>query len=94
MDKDTAKQIMDRMLACIDILNEVVQIAHANCGEHEDKVVRRGVGYVLSEMQDRLTDPIFREYPDLVPEGIDYTPLKGSTLSEMAREIELATGPR
>lgn len=94
MDKDTAKQIMDRMLACIDILNEVVQIAHAKCGEHEDKVVRRGVGYVLSEMQDRLTDPIFREYPDLIPEGIDYTPLEGSTLSEMAKKIELATGPR
>ena len=61
MDKDTAKQIMARMETCINLLSEVVQVAHANCGEHEEKVVRRGVGHVLSEIQDRLTDPIYRE---------------------------------
>src|SRR6185436_11656487 len=54
MDKDTAKQIIVRMETCINLLSEVVQIAHANCGEHEDRVVRRGVGNVLSEIQDRL----------------------------------------
>ena len=84
MDKDTAKQIMVRMETCINLLSEVVQIAHVNCGEHEDRVVRRGVGLVLSEIQDRLTDPIYREYPDLLPQGIDYAPLEGPTLSEMA----------
>jgi hypothetical protein len=87
MDKATAKQIIIRMDSCMNLLNEVVQIAHANCGEQEDRVVRRGVGYVLSEMQDRLTDPILREYPDMVPQGITYTPLKGPTLSDLAAKI-------
>jgi hypothetical protein len=84
MDKDTARQLMTRLETCINVLSEVVQIAHANCGEHEDKLVRLGVGYVLSEIQDRLTDPIYREYPELIPQGVDYTPLEGPTLSEMA----------
>jgi hypothetical protein len=88
MDEDTARQIMTRMQTCINLLSEVVQVAHARCGEREDRVVRLGVGYVLSEIQDRITDPIFREYPDLLPPGIDYTPLKGPTLSEMASETE------
>lgn len=84
MDKGTAKEIIVRMETCINLLSEVVQIAHANCGEHEDRVVRRGIGNILSEIQDRLTDPIYREYPDLLPQGIDYAPLEGPTLSEMA----------
>jgi hypothetical protein len=84
MDKATAKQIIIRMESCMSLLNEVAQIAQANCDEQEDRVVRLGVGYVLSEIQDRLTDPIYREYPDLLPQGVDYTPLEGPTLSEMA----------
>ena len=87
MDKATAKQIIIRINSCMSLLNEVAQIAHANCIEQEDRVVCRGVGYVLSEMQDRLTDPILREYPDLVPQGIDYIPLKGPILSDMAAKI-------
>ena len=58
MDKDTAKQIMARMETCINLLSEVVQVAHTNCGKHEERILRRGVGHVLSEIQDRLTDPI------------------------------------
>lgn len=86
MDKDTAKQLVGQMLASIDILNEAVEIAHAKCGEDEAKVVRRAVGHALSEMYDRLIDPIYREYPDLVPQGMDYAPPKGPTLSQMAKK--------
>lgn len=93
MEKDIAKQIMGRMYACIDIFNEVVGIADAKCGKDEARVVRRAVGYALSEIQDRLTDPILREYPDLLPQGINYAPLKGPTLSEMATKIGLTSLP-
>ena len=86
MDKDTAKQIISRMWACIDAFNEVVEIAHAKCGEDEARAVRRGIGHTLSEMQDRLMDPIYREYPDLVPQGTDYTPREGLTLGQMAKK--------
>jgi hypothetical protein len=93
MDKDTAKQIIARMDTCINLLGEVFQIAHADCDEHEGRVVRRGVGYVLSEIQDRLTDPILREYPDLLPPGVDYAPLDGPTMSELAAKIRLTGSP-
>jgi hypothetical protein len=93
MDKDIAKQIMGRMLACIDILNEAVEIAHAKCGKDEARVVGRAAGHALSEMYDRLIDPIFREYPDLLPQGIDYAPPEGLTLSEMATKIGPTSSP-
>lgn len=93
MDRDTAKQIIARMETCINLLGEVVQIAHANCSEHEDRVVRRGVGHVLSEIQDRLTDPIYREYQDLLPQGMDYAPLEGPTLSELAAKLGATGSP-
>lgn len=93
MEKDIAKQILGRMWACIDNLNEAVKIADAKCGKDEARVVRRAVGYALSEMYDRLADPILREYPDLLPQGIDYAPLKGPTLSEMAAKIGQTSPP-
>lgn len=93
MDKDTAKQILGRMWACIDNLNEAVEIADAKCGKDEARVVRRAVGHALSEIQDRLTDPILREYPDLLPQGIDYAPPEGLTLSEMATKIGPTSSP-
>lgn len=88
MDKATAQQIMTRLETCINLLSDVVQIAHANCGEREDVLVRRGVGHVLSEIQDRLTDPIYREHRELLPQGIDYAPTEGPTLRELAAEAE------
>jgi hypothetical protein len=84
MDKITAKQITARLKECSDLLSEVVQIAHAACNDAESKVVRRAVGYVLSEIQDRVGDPIYRERPDLLPKGADYAPLPGATLEDMA----------
>lgn len=90
MDKDTAKQLVGKMLACIDILNETVEIAHTKCDEDEARAVRRAAGFALSEMYDRLIDPIYREYPELVPEGVDYAPPNGPTLGQMAKKTELA----
>ena len=88
MDKETAAKITARMESCMDLLSEVVQIADADCSGNESMVVRRGIGQVLSEMQDRIMDPIFRTYPDLVPKGVDYTPLDGPTISDLALAIE------
>jgi hypothetical protein len=88
MDKETAAKITARMETCMHLLSEVIQIAHANCSDDESKVVRRGVGYVLSEMQERITDPIYRTYPDLVPKDVDYAPLDGPTIGELAARID------
>ncbi len=83
MDHGTAKQIASRLEQCVGLLSEIVQIAHAAGNEQESKLIRRAVGYALSEIQERLTDPLYREYPDLVPKGIDYAPLPGARIGEM-----------
>lgn len=87
MNKETAAQIMSRVETCLDVLGEIVQIAHAECSDSESRVIRRGIGFVLSEMQDRIADPIYRMYPELVPARVEYTPLKGPTLTDLASEL-------
>ncbi|HMY15505.1 MAG TPA: hypothetical protein PKA58_04205 [Polyangium sp.] len=88
MDNETAAKITNRLEACLQALSEVVQIADAHCEPGERKVVRLGVGHVLSEIQERLGDPIYRTYPNLIPKGVDYSPLEGPTLADMAAKIE------
>lgn len=88
MEKETAAKITARMESCMHLLSEIVQIADADCSENESKVVRRGIGFILSEMQERIMDPIYRTYPDLVPSGVDYAPLEGPTISDLALAIE------
>lgn len=88
MNIETAKQITQRIEKCIELLSEIVQLAHTHCNEAESRAVRRGVGYVLSEMQDRLSDPIFREYPALLPPGVDYTPREGPTFSDLVNRAK------
>lgn len=92
MDKDTAKQLMARAQDCIHLFNEMVELAQSNCDKDEERVVRHAVGHALSELLDRLMVPIFREYPDLIPEGSDYGSLEGPTFTELASKTE-STGP-
>jgi hypothetical protein len=87
MDKDMAKQIMVRAYDCVRLINEMAEVALSNGNEDELRVVRYAAGYTMSELQDRLMDPILREYPDLLPEGIEYTPLKGPTFTELAAKL-------
>jgi hypothetical protein len=94
MNKETASKITTRMETCLTLLTEIVQIAHADCSDSESKVVRRGIGYVLSEMQDRIADPIYRMYPELVPKEVDYSPLEGPTISELASAVESSGGAK
>lgn len=88
MDKETAAKIVNKMDTCLQILGELVRIADTHCNDGERKVVRRGIGHVLSEMQERITDPIFRLHPDLIPKGVDYAPLAGPTIEELASKLE------
>ena len=90
MDIETAKQVMQRIEKCVQLLSEIVQAADTNCDEMESKIVRRGVGYVLSEIQDRLSDPLLREHIELVPQGVDYKPGTGAILRDMAIKAGLA----
>ncbi|MDC0739918.1 hypothetical protein [Polyangium mundeleinium] len=93
MDKDTAKQLMARAFDCMRLVNEMTEVALSNGDEDELRVVRRAAGHTIAEMYERLIDPVLREYPDLLPEGIDYTPLKGPTFTELAAQLRPASPP-
>ena len=88
MNKEAAAQITSRLEACLHILSEIVQVAEANCQDAEKKVIRLGIGFVLSEIQDRISDPIYRIYPELIPKNVDYAPLDGPTIDDLAAKIE------
>ncbi|AUX20927.1 uncharacterized protein SOCEGT47_014040 [Sorangium cellulosum] len=84
MRRDLAEDITKRIRLCIGELNDILIFVRNNCSEGEFKAFRRGVGNVLSEIQDRLTDPIYREHPDVIPSDANYTPLPGPTLKDIA----------
>lgn len=84
MRREFAEDITKRIRLCIDELNDLLIFIRDNCSEDEFKAFRRGVGYVLSEIQDRLTDPIYREHPDVIPSDANYAPLPGPTLKDIA----------
>jgi hypothetical protein len=83
MEKQIAKQALSNVLVAIQELNSALRLVIDNCSTSEAKAFRRGVGYALSEIHDRITDPIFREHPELVPSNANYHPTPGPTLSEL-----------
>lgn len=83
MQKEIADEVTRRLRQCIGELNDILFKIRDNCSEDEFKAFRRGVGNVMSEMQDRLTDPIYREHPDLIPEEANYAPLPGPMLKDI-----------
>ena len=82
MQKEVAKNIIDMMTTHMKELNDSVKFVQDNCSPEELKAYRRGVGYILSEMTERVMDSIYREHPLLLPEGIGYDPGPGATLAE------------
>lgn len=81
MTKETAQELLEKLQACIRAMNDAVSISMNTCTAEEAKALRRGLGYVMSEMQDQLIDPICREHPDLIPAEANYAPPKGPTLA-------------
>jgi len=86
MTKETAQELLESLQACIRTMNHAVSVAMKSCAAEEAKSFRRGVGYVMSEMQDQLIDPICREHPDLIPSEANYMPPKGPTLAMLGRQ--------
>jgi sugar-specific transcriptional regulator TrmB len=85
MTRDVAVAIVANLKDCINRLNESIVMVMNECSEEELRAFRRGVGHVMSEIHDRLSDPIFREHPDLIPPEADYIPHTGPTLAEIGQ---------
>lgn len=82
MNREVAQKIIHMMVAHTNELSASVMLVHENCSPEESKMYRLCVGHILSEMQDRLLDPLLREHPDMVLEGFDYTPGPGKRLGD------------
>ncbi|MCC6554190.1 MAG: hypothetical protein IT372_14385 [Polyangiaceae bacterium] len=84
MKKQTARDAMGLVTRAIDLLEESLVLVAQSSDPGESRAYRHGVGYALSEIHDRILDPILREHPDLLPDGIDYQPPAGPTLAQIA----------
>lgn len=93
LDKHVAEQILVRTESCGDLLDEMARIARENCGKPEERMLRHGLMRVHIELHERITDPILREHPDLLREGVHDKPEKGPTLSEMVEMAGLKDEP-
>lgn len=82
MQREVAEIIINMMQEHMRNLNESVRLVQERCSAEEFKSYRRGIGHIFAEMGERIMDPIYREHRDLLPEGIEYTPGPGPTLSE------------
>ena len=86
MQKKIAREVIDMMEKCIVQMSELIPLVEEHCSTEEVRAFRRGVGFTISEMQDRITDPIYREHMDLIPKDVEYVPLPGPTLTEIGKE--------
>lgn len=82
MNRDLAKRIVDMMLAHAAELDESVRLVQEDCSAEEQRAYKLAIGYIFSEMYDRVIDPVLREHPDVAPEGLGYVPRPGGKLGQ------------
>lgn len=68
-DKALALEVADRMLKVNQSLDEAVSLVQAKCSVEELNSFRRAVGEVMYMVFEQMLIPIYKEHPDLVPEG-------------------------
>ena len=84
MRREIAQMVLTQIKASIQQLEDSLVIVQDNCDADELMAFKYGIGFTLSEIHDRILDPLIREHPDLLPEGVDYEPPSGPTLAQMA----------
>jgi hypothetical protein len=84
--REIAQEIVGVIEKCIEQISELIPLVEEHCSAEEIKAFRRGIGFSLSEIQDRIMDPIYREHMDLIPADVDYAPLPGPILSKIGRK--------
>jgi hypothetical protein len=70
MNKELAGKIFTLLNDQSRELNDVLISIQEQCGEEEFNFYRRGFGKVLGYMLMDILNPIFKEYPDLVPDQL------------------------
>lgn len=69
-DKETAREVNRRLLEVHCLLNDVVVLVCSNASIEESTVIKKIVGRILGELLLEIVNPLYREHPDLKPDGL------------------------
>ena len=72
MNKEAAKHINDLMMDITFKLESSGSIVKSSCTDDEFHRYTEAVANILGEMLTEIMQPIYREHPDLAPEGLKY----------------------
>ncbi|RFU48440.1 hypothetical protein [Paraburkholderia sp. DHOC27] len=68
-DKTSATEVSNRMLKINGELDEAVSFVQDHCSAEELEQFKLAVGEVMYMVFEKALIPIFKEHPDLIPDG-------------------------
>jgi hypothetical protein len=71
MDKDTAVKVTKHIEAMIDEANEMLYLVNNSCPQDVRQRFQQVLGTAVAEIDLELLEPIYKEFPDLRPDGLE-----------------------
>jgi hypothetical protein len=68
-NKEIARKLSKLMLDTASCLNDFLFEVQAKCSEEDFKKSRLAIGSILATMATEVLNPLYREHPDIKPEG-------------------------
>lgn len=68
-DKAMALEVCNRMLRINGSLDEAIVFVQAHCSAEELEIFKQAMGEVMYTVFAQALIPIYKQHPDLVPEG-------------------------
>lgn len=66
-DQEVAKQVLSLFLGINDEMDQCVAALEKRTSSEELRAFKRGVGYVMYEVFDKVIEPICKRHPSLKP---------------------------
>jgi hypothetical protein len=66
-DKETAQRILQAFLSINGEMDDAIRSVEHKTSPEEYKAFKRGVGYVMYEVFDKIVEPICKRHPSLKP---------------------------
>lgn len=70
MDFEVAEKIGVLMLQINSKLNDSVAYVRDNCSQEEFEAYRRSIGKIMGTILIEIENPIFKQHPSLMPDGL------------------------
>jgi hypothetical protein len=66
-DKETARRVLQAFLSINGEMDDAIRSVEHKASPEEFKAFKRGVGYVMYEVFDKIVEPICKRHPSLKP---------------------------